>query len=102
MNLQNDLRYVHRDEFASGGDYGGRTRRGQEWSRSGLIGADIRKRFVAVAMREDTVFVHGGLDPSILQDGLSPFDALEDLNAKVRVLFDTEVVQMRHHLLNDQ
>jgi len=98
MNLQGDLRYVAALEMSSGGEYGGRQQREQEWSRSGLIGADIRKRFVAAAVREGIAFVHGGLDPDVLRQ----YGSLEALNAKVRELLDDERVTFNHKLFGQK
>lgn len=98
MNLQGDLRYVDSREMSQEGEYGGREQRQREWSKDGLIGADIRKRFVAAAVREGSLFVHGGLDPSILQE----YGTLEAVNSKVKELFDREVVTFNHRLLGQK
>lgn len=98
-NLMQDLRYVAKAEMAPTGDYGGAEARKEEFSPRGTIGADIRDRFVAAAVREGTLFVHAGLEPSWLK---GPFKDLEALNAKVRELLQQEVVAKRDKLWFDE
>jgi len=100
MNLQADLRYVHRSEMLSTGDYGGRVQREKEWGRDGLIGGDIRNRFITAAVRGRTLFVHGGLDPDVLSHYGSDAQALDALNAQVKELVNVDVVG-RHWLFGD-
>jgi len=92
MNLQGDLLYVPPEEMESGGDYGGRDARANEFGPTGIIGRDLRTRYVGAAIRAGTVFVHSGLDPSILSRYGSGPKALDDLNAKVKQLINSEVV----------
>merc|ERR1719310_1538006 len=99
MNLQNDLRYVHPAEMSPNGDYGGKHERELEWGRNGIIGEDIRKRYVAAAVRDGTLFVHGGLDPDILGAYGEDEMALDAMNADMRELLDMEVVGHDHKLL---
>lgn len=97
MNLQGDLRYVHQSEFRKRGDYGGQKKREQEWSKNGLIGGDIRKRYMGAAVRGTSLFVHGGLDARIIQTfGENPID---ELNSRLRKLLDSEVVSHNHQIL---
>mmetsp|Transcript_62150 Transcript_62150/g.143109 ORF Transcript_62150/g.143109 Transcript_62150/m.143109 type:complete len:367 (-) Transcript_62150:64-1164(-) len=95
MNLQGDLRYVHEMEMHPDGEYGGQAQREKDWSRSGVVGADIRQRYYAAAVREGTVFVHGGLTPEILSQ-TKELDTnrppLDNLNQKCRELFDNDRV----------
>lgn len=99
MNLGGDLRYVPPEEMESGGDYGGQDARANEWGPTGIIGRDLRARYVGAAMRAGTVFVHAGLDPSILRRYGSGPKALDNLNAKVRELINSETVD--HVLLGE-
>lgn len=99
MNLQNDLRYVHPAEMSPNGDYGGKHERKLEWGRNGMIGEDIRKRYVAAAVRDGTLFVHGGLDPDIFGTYGEGAMALDAMNADMRELLDMEVVGYDHKLL---
>jgi len=103
MNLQGDLRYVPESEFKPNGEYGGPTERKKEWGTKGRIGADIRQRFHTVAMREGTVFVHGGLDPIILDRYTGSGDKrLINLNEEVRGLLNVEKVPFNHKLFGDK
>jgi hypothetical protein len=97
MNLQGDLRYVHPNEFRRRGDYGGKRGRIQDWSPTGIIGKDLRKRYVAVAVRKGTLFLHAGLHAAWLDTSSS--NPLEDLNTKVQQLLSPDVAK-DHELLN--
>jgi len=81
MNLQGDLRYVAAEELASDGDYGGEEARRQDFSPEGLIGHDVRTRYVVAAVREGLLFVHAGLHPFWIRN-----ETLEDMNGRVREL----------------
>jgi len=98
-NLMQDLRYVAKAEMSPTGDYGGAEARKEEFSPRGAIGADIRERFVGAAVREGTLFVHAGLEPSWLK---GPFKSLDALNARVKELLQVEVVSMRDKLWHDE
>jgi len=102
MNLQGDLRYVHPNEMSARGEYGGREQRQQEWSRSGLIGADIRQRYLAAVVRGGTLFVHGGLEPATLSLYGSGPDAIDAMNQKARELFDADTVTFNHKLFGQR
>jgi len=102
MNLQGDLRYVHRSEYDAKGEYGGREQRENEWSRSGLIGADIRQRYLAAAVRGGILFVHGGLEPATLSLYGSGPEAIDAMNQKVKELFDADTVAFNHKLFGQR
>lgn len=102
MNLQGDLRYVHPSEMDPNGDYGGREGRAREWARQGIIGRDIRKRYVAAAVRQGTLFVHGGMNADTLMAYGQNATAIDRLNEEVRNLFDAEVVAFNHKLFGAQ
>jgi len=97
MNLQGDLRYVHRSEMEGSGDYGGQAERQAEWSIDGRIGRDLRTRYLSAVVRKGTLFVHGGLDPDILAAYGSDQTSLDALNEQVKELCDVERVG-RHKL----
>merc|ERR1719217_1832545 len=97
MNLQGDLRYVHPNEFKSHGDYGGKRGRIQDWSPTGIIGKDLRKRYVAAAVHKGTLFLHAGLHAAWLDTSSST--PLEDLNSKIQQLLSADVAEY-HELLN--
>mmetsp|Transcript_13936 Transcript_13936/g.24400 ORF Transcript_13936/g.24400 Transcript_13936/m.24400 type:complete len:319 (-) Transcript_13936:185-1141(-) len=100
MNLQGDLRYVHDSEFRNGGDYGGRKIREREWSKTGLIGGDIRNRYVGAAIRGGSLFVHGGLDARVMETfGQNP---IYELNSRLRKLLNADVVTHNHQLLGSR
>merc|ERR1719217_1030183 len=98
MNLQGDLRYVHPNEFRRSGDYGGKRGRIQDWSPTGIIGKDLRKRYVAAAVRKGTLFLHAGLHAAWLNTSSS--NPLESLNSKIQQLLSADVIE-EHELLND-
>jgi len=74
MNLQGDLRYVHDDDVAR---FGGKLRREQAFGQDGYYGNWLRS-LDAVAMINDTLFVHAGLHPAFARWGL------ETINRKVK------------------
>jgi len=84
MNLQHDFRYVHDSEWSPQGDYGGKKQRMDEWSTKGIIGQDIRTRFVAAAVRNSVLFVHGGLSEEVLRLYGDDAGALDNLNDALR------------------
>lgn len=96
MNMQGDFRYVAEAEWGSSGDYGGRPEREKEWSPQGVIGQDLRSRYLAAAVRGDTLFVHGGLDPKYLRGG-----SLDKLNNDVRSLLQADRVSSEEEIFGD-
>lgn len=94
MNLQGDWRYVSKLENSSEGDYGGFDARREDWSPRGEVGADVRSRFVAAAVRGDILFVHAGLHPRWLEALARrfPLDPVGAINNVVRPLLQPENV----------
>ncbi|TPX30885.1 hypothetical protein SmJEL517_g05668 [Synchytrium microbalum] len=67
MNMQNDLRYVTEEDFAS---FGGREPRAKDFSTSGDLGQYLRSLDL-VAKVNGTVFCHGGITPHWAKVGIS-------------------------------
>lgn len=97
MNLQGDMRYVPKKEMSSEGDYGGAAERNRIWSPEGPVGKDLRSRYVAAALREGTLFVHAGLEPTWLQK----YEDLDGLNRHVRELVAVPRVSKREAVFGD-
>ena len=83
MSMQGDQRYTSTLEMAA---FGGAAQHMLAWSRSGLIGAEMRARAKAVVVVSDVVYVHGGVLPIVLAaytDGMNGPEAVAELNALV-------------------
>lgn len=103
MNLQGDLRYVTEDENSPTGDYGGSKARELAWSPRGELGADIRSRFLAAAVRGDSLFVHAGLHPHWLSRFAGQGqDLVAALNDHVHQLLRPDRVSIEEPVFGDE
>ncbi|CAE8628402.1 unnamed protein product [Polarella glacialis] len=73
MNIQGDLRYVSTGDTE---EFGGSEARARAWAADGWLGEKIRGFYTAV-QRGGVLFVHAGLEPSIL-DGSQSLEGLND------------------------
>jgi len=64
MNIEGDLRYVSRGDYAA---FGGREARKAAWGPQGWLGERVRK-FPAVAVVDGVLFTHAGLTPEFLEE----------------------------------
>jgi len=103
MNLQGDLRYVHPNEFSDAMHYGGYEPRKRAWSPGGALHKDFRERYLATSVIDQTLFVHGGLEPSIIYAALQ-MDAkthpLDTINNKIKDLMGK--TPMPHRVAKDK
>ena len=67
MNMQDDLRYVGPSELTDRGDFHGQSKRKQMFSKHGVIGSDLRSRFLPATVRDGVLFSHAGILPNVLQ-----------------------------------
>ncbi|RKO88199.1 Metallo-dependent phosphatase-like protein, partial [Blyttiomyces helicus] len=71
MNMQDDLRYVTKEDFES---FGGREKRKFAWSKEGWLGQYLRTLDI-VAIVNETVFMHGGMHPKWAKKGIDWINA---------------------------
>lgn len=83
MNLQGDVRYVTKEDYAS---FGGPRERAKAWAADGWLGKRIRA-FPAVALEGGVLFSHAGVVPDLLHNSTGSEDAsnsgLAGLNARM-------------------
>lgn len=79
MNIQGDLRYVsHGDEA----DFGGAAARRQAFAPTGWVGRQILEDFRAVFLAGQTLFVHAGLLPEHVENGVDSLN--EELHKQLQ------------------